>query len=254
MQPGHAPSVLEPGPASVGHGRIHVTLTQGFRITRGEDRVELTPASQRLVAFLALTRHPVRRRFVAATLWLDGPDNRALGNLRTSIWRARHAGGELVVSRGDSVALAPGVEVDLHRLVEWAHRVERPGDLDLDEGHLDELIAADELLGDWYDEWLEPEREQYRQQRLNALEAACRRLSADGRFGRATEVGQTAIAAEPLRESAHRALMAVFLAQGNLVAAQRQYEAYRRLLRDELGVEPTPLIRQLVPRVGLPPA
>ena len=44
---------------------------------------------------------------------------------------------------------------------------------------------------------------------------------------------------EPLRESAHRALVRIHLAAGNAVEALRQYDLCCRLLRDQLGVEPT---------------
>lgn len=37
--------------------------------------------------------------------------------------------------------------------------------------------------------------------------------------------------ADPLRESAHRLLVAVHLAEGNVSAALDQFDAYRRLLR-----------------------
>jgi Bacterial transcriptional activator domain. len=55
-----------------------------------------------------------------------------------------------------------------------------------------------------------------------------------------------AVSGEPLRESAHRQLIEVHLAEGNRVEALRQYEAYRQLMRDELGLGPSPHIVNLV--------
>ena len=60
-----------------------------------------------------------------------------------------------------------------------------------------------------------------------------------------------AVAAEPLRESAQRALIRAHLAEGNRSEALRQYRSYESLLRDELGLEPTSDLKALV---GLAPS
>ena len=65
------------------------------------------------------------------------------------------------------------------------------------------------------------------------------RLTGAGRFAEAFELGLAALAGEPLRESAHRALVRVHLAEGNVGEAVRQYELCRSLLREKLGVEPS---------------
>jgi DNA-binding SARP family transcriptional activator len=55
---------------------------------------------------------------------------------------------------------------------------------------------------------------------------------------------------EPLRESSHAALIQVFLAEGNMSEAVREFTSYRALLHDELGLEPTPRLRHLIQNVG----
>jgi DNA-binding SARP family transcriptional activator len=65
------------------------------------------------------------------------------------------------------------------------------------------------------------------------------------------QVGLAAVAAEPLRESAHRLLIQGHLAEGNLAEAVRQYDFYRTLLSRELGIEPSPTIKRLVNVEGL---
>ena len=55
-----------------------------------------------------------------------------------------------------------------------------------------------------------------------------------------------ALVGEPLRESAHRALVAFHLAEGNAAEALRQFRLCRRLLLEQLGVEPSPLMLELV--------
>jgi DNA-binding SARP family transcriptional activator len=56
----------------------------------------------------------------------------------------------------------------------------------------------------------------------------------------------TAVAAEPLRESAHRELIRAYLAEGNPGEALRQYELYRRLLAEELHLTPSAAMEALI--------
>jgi DNA-binding SARP family transcriptional activator len=121
------------------------------------------------------------------------------------------------------------------------------------------LELSAELLPTWYDDddWLLVERERFHQLRLHALEALCQRLTAAGRYGQAVDAGLAAVAAEPLRESAQRTLIKAHLAEGNYGEANRQYELCRHLLAEELGVQPSNALRELVsqqrqPGVSLP--
>jgi len=52
--------------------------------------------------------------------------------------------------------------------------------------------------------------------------------------------------AEPLRESAHREIAAIHLAEGDTAQALRHFSAYRRRLHRELGLSPSPGFRRLL--------
>ena len=103
-----------------------------------------------------------------------------------------------------------------------------------------------DLLPDWDDEWVLLERERFRQIRLHALERSCELLMASGRLTEAIDAGLAALAAEPLRESAHRVLIRAHLAEGNRFEALRQFERYRDLMRSELGLAPSVEIADLI--------
>ncbi len=68
----------------------------------------------------------------------------------------------------------------------------------------------------------------------------------DSRELRTSYAGLAAVSAEPLRESAHRALIAVHLHEANYGEAVRQYERCRTMLREELGISPSPRLRDLL--------
>jgi DNA-binding SARP family transcriptional activator len=204
----------------------------------------LPPAAQRLVALLAIERCALRRVFVAGTLWTDYSETAANASLRTALWRLKQVPCPLVDATPTHLALADPVEVDLHRAAAIAYRLADGVDDWFDE-EVQTILRAGELLPDWYDDWVVIERERFRQARLHALEALCQALARRGRYESAIDAGLAAVAGEPLRESAHRAVILVHLAEGNPGEALRQYEFFRRLLKEQLGLEPSMAIERL---------
>lgn len=220
-----------------------VKLIGGFELRIGGRAVGLAQSAARLLAFLSLRGRRLQRSFVASTLWIDAPEERAAARLRTTLWRIAGTSPWLVEVESGHLALAEGVSVDLRNVEEHARRL-RQECLPIGAGDLEALQG--DILPDWYEDWVVIERERFRQRRLHALEAVCERLSADSRFAEAVEAGLAAVSAEPLRESAHRALIRAHLAEGNRSEAIRSYRIYRQLLREELGIEPSDRMKELV--------
>jgi DNA-binding SARP family transcriptional activator len=225
---------------------VRLGLLGGFRLTIEAEDISLPMNAQRLVSFLALHDQPLLRPFVGGTLWGESTDHRAGGSLRSALWRLHHPTYTLVALTSDHIALSPTVAVDLREGEALAHRVLDPSqDLD-DVAAVNEDVLSADLLPDWTEDWVLMERERYHQLRLRALEALCRRLAAQGRFGQAVQAGLAAVSGEPLRESARSALIEAHLAEHNVAAARREYQAFRQLLQDELGLEPSEQIRALI--------
>ncbi len=99
---------------------------------------------------------------------------------------------------------------------------------------------------DWYEDWVLFERERFRQVRLRALDALCDRLTRAGRLNEAMEAALLSVAGDPLRESAQRALVRVHLSEGNAGEAVRTYRLYQRLLHEQLGIQPSERMQELV--------
>ena len=223
---------------SRGAGEITgLSLLRSFQLRRDRAGVLLPPGAQRLIAFLALQGAMLTRVYVAGTLWIDYSQDAANANLRTALWRLRQLPYPLLETTATRLALASEVKVDLHEAVAIAGRLSA-GRVDCRDDEIETLMEAGELLPDWYDDWVVFERERFRQARLHALEELCQALIRERRYGKAIEVGLTAVAGEPLRESAHRAVMRVHLAEGNPTEALRQYQLCRRTL-DPLGLAPS---------------
>jgi DNA-binding SARP family transcriptional activator len=192
-----------------------------------------------------LRRRPVGRRHVAATLWPMGSEERSAGNLRSALWRLREADIDVLAAEKTSLRLRDGVTTDLELVSDWASRLITGATLPKDLAVLPTWSDALDLLPGWYEEWALMERERLRQRVLHALEALSHRMLLVGRCAEAVEVAMTAVAVEPLRESAQRALLTAHLAEGNRMESLRSFEAYRRLLFRELGVAPSPELAAL---------
>jgi DNA-binding SARP family transcriptional activator len=151
----------------------------------------------------------------------------------------------LVYVSGDALRLADGVRVDVREFTEWARLVLDPA------AAMDGMVAPDvgmrgELLPGWYDDWVLIARERLRLLRVHALEVLAGKLTDAGRYSEALQAAYAAVGTEPLRESAHRAVVQVHLAEGNMAEVVRAYWAFRTLVATELGVTPSPLMEQLV--------
>lgn len=236
-----------PSPAAVPATRLRVL--GGFELRVGQ-RLLIPPVyAQRLLAFLAVRERPQLRSTAAVSLWLDTTDAKAAANLRTALWKIRQLADDVVQVNGNYIALGDHVSVDLSELTYQARQLINPGVASLPPT-IDATASPDafcgDLLPDWDEEWIHFERERLRQMRCHALEALCRRLTHCDRHAEAIDAGQAAVAAEPLRESAHAALIAAHLAEGNLSEARRQFALYRALLADALQLQPSVELQQLV--------
>jgi DNA-binding SARP family transcriptional activator len=216
-----------------------IHLFAGPYVTAGAQRQEVPEGSKQLLAFVALRRRRVERRQAAGTLWPFGNEERAAGNLRSALWRLRRAGIDVLYADKWSLMLSNDVLVDLHIMDQRATRLIEGRARDDDFAVSPSWAGALDLLPGWYDEWLVMERERLRQRILHGLEALSRQLAGMGRFADAVEAALLALSAEPLRESAQRALMRAYVAEGNLAEARRSYLSFRDLVHRELGVDPS---------------
>jgi len=213
-------------------------LLRGPYLTVSGVRHEIPEGGKRLLAFVALYGGRLDRRIAAGTLWPAGDDDRAAGNLRSALWRLRHADIDLIDVTRSALSVRAGVNIDVQLLTRWSTRpitcTALPHDLLATMSGVDGLT----LLPGWYDDWVLVERERLRHRILHGLEGLSRNLVRAGRCADGVDAAMIAVAAEPLRESAQRTLLEAHLAEGNWAEAQRSFLAYRKLLMRELGVEP----------------
>ncbi|MFF8477236.1 BTAD domain-containing putative transcriptional regulator [Streptomyces sp. NPDC015414] len=221
-----------------------------FRLECTAGPVELCRNGQRLLAFVALRRR-VSRSVLAGTLWPEVTEEHARGSLRTTLWKLPRCDQPLIRCSGDLLVPAPTLRVDVDAFTETALRVVRGGSPPRHTLLPQDLLGAEDLLPGWDEEWVLLERERLRQLRLHALDALAEALVREGKPALALEAAWESVRTEPLRESANRAAVSAHLAEGNVSEAVRHYHSFRRLLREELGVEPSPQFAHLLAPHGV---
>ena len=201
--------------------------------------LKLSFPARRLLAYLALRGGSVERQIAAAELWPDCPEETGRANLRRALWQVPH---EWIDVLGDMLVLE--ADCDLGEARRSAARAIEGQRLTFDEI---DVLCKDVLPG-WHEDWAIAAFEEFRLLRVQALESACRTLSAQANHALAVQAGAAAVAAEPLRESATAALIDAHLAQHNRYEAVQCFRALKRRLQDELGVSPEPeLLARIVP-------
>jgi DNA-binding SARP family transcriptional activator len=237
-----------PLPLDGDHSSVVSVLGEFHLSWNGSVQVGIPRASQRLVAFLAIRGGVISRAVIAGTLWPDASETHAYSNLRSALARLEHTCRKTLQASKLDLGLAEGVTVDVRHAEVLARRLLDPAVIPAQSDLSSAAIVglSRDLLPGWYDDWVLVEAEDWRQLRLHALEALAGRLAAVGCWGLAADAARAAVRAEPLRESAHAALIKIHLAEGNQSEALLEFTRYRVLLHAELGLEPTLRLRRLV--------
>jgi DNA-binding SARP family transcriptional activator len=240
-------SLVSADPAAVADHEVCVLGT--FRFWAGGNALPaVLGGSQRLLALLGLRDRALMRASVAGTLWPESTEDHAYSSLRSALGRLSRITRDAVIVTPLDLCLARGVRVDIRESRALAYRLLDPGvepaEADISYAAINALSV--DVLPDWYDDWVLVEAEEWRQLRLHALESLGERLLTVGRYGEATGAALAVVRADPLRESARALTIRVHLAEGNQSEALREFTRFRALLREEIGLDPTPRLHDLV--------
>ena len=239
---------------------MEFSLLGPFEVRRGGRPIPLAGAKQRaLLALLAL--HPnevLSSGRLVEELWAGQAPDTAGSALQVYVSQLRKSlepdgpPYTLLVTRtpGYMLSVAEG-ERDVDRFSELVHAAREQ-----DAGAASETLR--EALDLWrgppladlaYEPFVQTEAIRLEELRLEALEA---RIDADLEQGRHRElVGELeALAANhPLRERLRGQLMLALYQSGRQAEALDGYRSFRRLLADDLGLEPSPVLQDLERRI-----
>lgn len=193
-----------------------------------------------LLALLVL-RHgrEVSREWLAETLWPDSRIDQSRAYLRQSLYLLKKGMGAQA-ERLQSLTVH-SLRLDLHGsdvdVVAFDAAIVRG-----DAAALQAAIAlyTGPFLEGCTEAWAEDERRSREHSWLQALEQAADSERAQGRWREAGSLLRRLIRQDPLRESAHRALMETLADDGDYAAMTIAYRELRILLRQEVNADPSP--------------
>ena len=235
----------------VGSGRLTFGVLGAVEVTRDGAGVPLPSARQRavLAALLANAGRPVTGHALVAAAWDDELPRSPQAALHTLLSRLRAALGSGTIHRdavGYRLAVAPD-QVDAHRFEAYRARAAAAAPSEA-VGLYDAALAL--WRGPAYAEFADREFATADSVRLDEL----RRVTVEDRAERALALGRSdaevaglaAFAAEhPLRERAGALLMTALHRSGRDGEALAYYQEHRLLLARELGLDPSPALREL---------
>lgn len=212
-----------------------------------------------LLVHLALNRgRAIARDELIDALWDDAqpPDPRAslrahLSRLRTALAPATVEGTTLV-----SLELPPGAVIDVEeaaRLLERAQAAAAASDWPACARAARQAagLVSEPLVPGLEADWIATAAAAVEETCLQALELLATALLAHDppQPIAALPVTRTLTARAPFRESGQRLLLGALLAAGEIAEGLRVYDAIRMLLRDDLGIVPSPQLRVLHARL-----
>ena len=208
--------------------------------------------------------HVVSRDALIEALWGENLPADPGANLNVVVNRARRALGEphVIQTAGSGYLLPAGADilVDVER---FEQLVKEAGAARKSDGARAASLAqaALELWGeplpeDAYDDWARPHRDRLERLHQEALEIGADGLLVTGSAREAVSLAAEAVARQPLREAAHLLLVRAHAAEGDQAAAIAAYLDLRRMLADELAIDPSPQATALYEQLlrGTPPA
>jgi len=242
--------------------KARIQLCGRFVVDIDGTRIEDTLPGRRgrvLFAYLVLNRgRPVSRSALLVAGWGEDAPVEARNALTVLLSKLRHGlGPDHVVGRtGIELMLPRATFVDVEAALEGAHRAESciaegrwaqawgPAGIAYHVGTRPFLTG---LEAPWIDQW----RRRLDEVRLRGLECfAAASLGLGGpALAQAEERARMMTELAPYRESGHRILMEALERRGNVAEALRAYERLRVLLREELGIAPSPTLQAVHQRL-----
>lgn len=243
-------------------GALQVSLTDGSIA-----RFESDKTCALLVHLAVESDRPHRRDALTGLLWPNEPEQTARHNLRQALFSLRQTIGDPIAQppylhitrheiqfnvasnvaldlasfNGQLAACASHVHARLDACAVCAPRLQQA--VGLYRGKFLQEFFLEDCAE--YETWALTRREALHQRALDALTNLATYYEQRGDPERARIYALRQLELDPWREQAHRQLMRVFVLEGQRGAALVQYETCRRVLAEELGVEPSSETREL---------
>ena len=212
-----------------------------------------------LLVYLATNPRPHTRDTLATLLWSEHTDSDAKNNLRQALSNLRKFVEPYLLITRETVAFDTSqpyfLDVEQFARLAAANPTLPPATQAQQLEQAVALYQGDFLEGIWlrdapeFEDWLIAQRTHWRELALNALHQLTAWHLQQRQHAQAITTATRLLALDPWREEAHRQLITALARNGQRAAAIKQYETCRRLLDEELGLEPSTETRRLAERL-----
>jgi predicted ATPase/DNA-binding SARP family transcriptional activator len=251
-------------------GNLSLRLLNGFEAFLGDQPLTAFESNRvrALLAYLAVENNRAHRREKLVTLlWPEVTEKRARQNLSQALYSLRALLGDrdaeipIINANPQQIQLCDSdqCQVDVlefqrffqtyekhsHRRVEICAQcaIQLEEAIKLYQGCFLEGFSIPDSKS--FEEWIILKREQLQRQAEIVLRTLANHHAARGEYSRAIQYVSQEIELEPWHESAHRRLMQFLALDGQRGAALAQCQVCRRVLAEELDIEPQPETTEL---------
>lgn len=205
--------------------------------------------AEALLVYLAVEGRALNRDLLAALFWPESGQRQASTSLRVALSILRkHLGAYVDISR-DAVSIHPEAEIyfDLSDLEDKLACGDVQGALDIYQGDFLEGFYIRNSPA--FEDWLRFEQQRVRRSLVKALHTCISRKIEAGAYSKGLPLARRLLALDSLDEIAYQQCMQLLALTGQRTAALAEYETCCRVLKEELGVEPSRETKRLYERI-----
>jgi TolB-like protein/DNA-binding SARP family transcriptional activator/Flp pilus assembly protein TadD len=224
---------------------LELVLFGGFQASAAGHPIDIPGRKERaLLAILAMPPgEPRSREKLTSLLWSDRSDKQARDSLKQALLRVRKSFGSLrplpIVTDRTSIALnRAAIAVDVQDFEQFVAVGTPEGLARATTLYRGDLLEGIDVRDPAFEEWLLFERQRLRDQARDALARLLAHHMIVGASAQAGAAARRLLALDPLHEIAHRALMQIYVRQGQTALALKQYQLCSDALQGQLGVKP----------------
>lgn len=235
--------------------RVQLRCFGKFKVIMDSGEIKFrTGKAEELLAFLIDRRGAeVSRNEIIDRLWPEYDGDRAVAHFNTTLYYIKKAllqnGIEAPIghSRGAYRLDTASIDCDYHRFLSLVSAPKAINDITISEYEETVALYTGDYLGGNGFQWAERNRMLLKEKYIQLLLNMAEYFESLGKYNKTVDLMKMGLAQEPLHTAINYRLIKSLKALNERLAAAKYYNAYRRGLKNELGLEPDAIFKELMP-------
>jgi DNA-binding SARP family transcriptional activator len=232
-------------------GKASVTVDRRLVSAKDWD----STAAKSLFFLMVANPQGLAKEQILGALWSGVRPARASSVFHSTVYRMRRAlWADCLSFENANYRLAPEMSLtyDVAEFEDLLRQAQQSQERDVKAKLWSDAVAlyCGDYLEDSYDDWCTPIRASLLDKYLTTVESLAMLAGKEGRNEQAIGYYQQVLAKDNMRESAYTSIMQLQIRSGDRSGALKTYRRCVEVLRDELGLEPSPQIRHLFKQIA----